>query len=56
MPLKRCSSDERPGWKWGDSGKCYTYIRGDAQSESQAKSKALRQGRAMKANMDLNIP
>lgn len=24
MPLKRCSEDEKSGWKWGDSGKCYT--------------------------------
>ena len=22
MPLKRCSENEKSGWKWGDSGKC----------------------------------
>lgn len=24
MPLKKCSNDGKSGWKWGDSGKCYT--------------------------------
>lgn len=24
MPIKRCQSDGKSGYKWGDSGKCYT--------------------------------
>ena len=24
MPLKECQIDGKKGWKWGDSGKCYT--------------------------------
>ena len=24
MPLKKCSVDNNSGYKWGDSGKCYT--------------------------------
>lgn len=39
MPLKRCQSDGKPGYKWGDSGKCYT---GDG-----AREKAIKQGRAI---------
>tara|TARA_R100001594_G_C3959254_1_gene244920 strand:- start:138 stop:419 length:282 start_codon:yes stop_codon:yes gene_type:complete len=39
MPLKRCSEDEKSGWKWGDSGKCYT--------GRDAKKKAIKQGVAI---------
>lgn len=38
MPVKRCSSGGKSGWKWGDSGKCYT--------GANAKKKAQAQGRA----------
>ena len=36
MPLKKCSENEKSGWKWGDSGKCYT--------GREAKKKAIKQG------------
>jgi hypothetical protein len=36
MPLKKCSDDDKSGWKWGDSGKCYTGRDG--------KKKAIQQG------------
>lgn len=39
MPLKRCSSDGKSGWKWGDSGHCYT--------GTDAKRNALKQGYAI---------
>lgn len=39
MPLKRCTSNGQPGWKWGNSGKCYT--------GPGAKKKAIKQGIAM---------
>ena len=39
MPLKRCESDGKSGWKWGDKGTCYL---GDG-----AKDKAIAQGRSM---------
>ncbi len=42
MPAKRCTVNSKGGWKWGDSGKCYT--------GPGAKNKALRQGRAIKVN------
>ena len=39
MPLKRCSESKESGWKWGDSGKCYT--------GRDAKKKAIKQGVAI---------
>lgn len=47
MPLKRCKSDKKPGWKYGDSGACYTYIAGNEKSEAAAKLKASKQGIAI---------
>lgn len=42
MPVKRCTSGGKRGWKYGDSGKCYT---GEG-----AKARAERQMRAIKAS------
>ena len=39
MPLKRCSKDGKSGWKWGDSGHCYT--------GPDAKKKSIKQGLAI---------
>jgi hypothetical protein len=39
MPLKKCSSGGKSGWKWGSSGKCYT--------GPGAKKKAIKQGVAI---------
>jgi hypothetical protein len=50
MPVKRCRSNGRPGYKWGDSGKCYTYTPGNKRSRAAAKAKAAKQGKAVKAN------
>lgn len=47
MPLKRCEDDDKPGWKWGDSGKCYLYTAGDEASEMAARKKAMAQASAM---------
>jgi hypothetical protein len=44
MPVQRCTVDGKSGWRWGESGKCYT--------GPDAKEKALEQGRAIKANED----
>lgn len=48
MPIKKCSSKGKPGYKYGDSGKCYTYTAGNQTSRKKAKSKALKQARAIK--------
>jgi hypothetical protein len=42
MPVKRCTRGGKSGWKWGDTGKCYT--------GKGAKEKAKRQGRAIHVN------
>lgn len=39
MPLKRCQNNGQSGWKWGDSGKCYT--------GPNAKKMAIKQGIAI---------
>jgi len=45
MPVKSCTVDGEPGFKWGDSGKCYPYT-SDAGKEA-ARKKAIAQGAAM---------
>ncbi len=44
MPINACSENGQPGFKWGDSGKCYLYTRGDKESMGEAKRKATIQG------------
>jgi len=39
MPLKKCSDNQKSGWKWGDQGKCYT--------GKDGKKKAIKQGIAI---------
>lgn len=47
MPIKNCRHNEQPGFKWGDAGKCFTYIAGNDKSKSQARAKAVEQGQAI---------
>lgn len=44
MPVNPCSDNNKPGFKWGDSGKCYIYERGNPKSMGEAKRKATIQG------------
>lgn len=44
MPIKTCQFENRPGYKWGDQGKCYTYDPGSEAGRKSAKRKAIRQG------------
>src|SRR6266511_2305050 len=44
MPVTSCTSDGKPGYKWGDTGKCYTYAAGDSDAAAEAKRKAFVQG------------
>lgn len=46
MPVNPCSENGQPGFKWGDSGKCYLYERGNSNSMGEAKRKATIQGLA----------
>lgn len=45
MPIKSCTGDgKKPGFKYGDSGKCYTYTPNNEASRKKAKKKAIYQG------------
>jgi len=46
MPLKQCSINGKPGWKWGDAGKCYPYDPDSEASQKAARKKASKQGQA----------
>lgn len=52
MPIQSCSDGGKPGYKWGDGGKCYLYTPGNDQSITSARKKALAQGIAIG---DINI-
>jgi hypothetical protein len=47
MPIKNCSVNNKPGYKWGNGGHCYTYAPNDAESRKEAKKKAIKQGVAI---------
>ena len=38
MPIKKCQKDGKSGWKFGDSGTCYTGPSGKAKAQKQAKA------------------
>ena len=50
MPIRSCSDGDKPGYKWGDSGKCYLYTAGNEKSMEAAKMKAQMQGVVARAN------
>jgi hypothetical protein len=50
MPVKRTTKNGKPAYRWGDSGKAYTYTAGNKSSRERAKSKAREQGRAARAS------
>ena len=47
MPVKECEDSGKPGYKYGDSGKCYTYTPNDAIKRNKAKRQAIIQGIAI---------
>jgi hypothetical protein len=47
MPVMACTAEGKPGYKYGDSGKCYTYSPGDEPGRKEAKRKAHIQGAAI---------
>ncbi|HEY6019192.1 MAG TPA: hypothetical protein VIY48_04615 [Candidatus Paceibacterota bacterium] len=47
MPVQHCESNGKPGYKWGNSGKCYTYTANDESSRKEAYKKATAQGIAI---------
>jgi len=47
VPVLRCEIDGKPGFKWGQQGKCYTYTSGDTSGSKRARQKAILQGIAI---------
>lgn len=47
MPIQEAQSNGRPGYRYGSSGKVYTYTPGDDAAKLRAKKKAIRQGVAI---------
>lgn len=47
MPVKDCSTDGKPGYRWGDSGTCYPYDPSNNSSKLAARMKARKQGEAI---------
>lgn len=38
MPIKKCSKNGKSGYKWGNSGKCYTGKQGKKRATKQMKA------------------
>lgn len=47
MPVMKCQKDGKPGFKYGDSGHCYTYDKNDEASKNAALESAKKQGQAI---------
>ena len=47
MPVHDCTENGKPGYRWGEAGKCYTYTAGNESSRKNAKRKAILQGVAV---------
>jgi hypothetical protein len=47
MPVNKCEENGKPGYRWGNSGKCYTYTPGDEGEKAKAKQMAFNQGLAI---------
>jgi len=47
MPVIPCRKDGRPGFKYGKTGTCYTYITNNKNSRERAREKAEKQGAAI---------
>ena len=44
MPIQECQVEGKPGFKWGNSGKCYTYDKDSDASKKTARKECMRQG------------
>jgi hypothetical protein len=45
-----CNAEGKPGYKYGESGHCYTYTEGNEEGRKAAKHKAILQGTAIAHN------
>ncbi len=49
MPVKRVQTLKGPGYRWGSSGKIYTYTPKNKASRERAKKKAEKQGQVVRS-------
>lgn len=49
MPVERVTRNGKPGYRWGQTGKVYTYTPGNRASQQRARDAATRQGQAARA-------
>lgn len=47
MPVKECQEEGKPGYKWGEEGKCYTYNPNNEGQKRKSKKSAITQGLAI---------
>jgi hypothetical protein len=52
MPVISCQKDNKPGYKWGQEGTCYTYNPNDITSKEIARRKASKQGAAIEISKE----
>lgn len=52
MPIQNCQLNNKPGFKWGNEGKCYTYTPGNKTSMDNAKKKVMEQAVAIEQFAD----
>lgn len=50
MPVETCQKDGKPGYRYGKTGKCYTYTAGNEGARKRAKQKAHEQGAAIRSS------
>lgn len=55
MPVKQCQIEGKPGFRWDDQGKCYTYNPNSGLERDKAKQKALQQGIAISSKKPKSI-
>lgn len=51
MPVQYCEKDGKPGYRWGETGICYTYEAGNERQRAEARVKAEIQGRAIESRV-----
>lgn len=49
MPVQTCQANNKPGFKFGPSGKCFTYSSNSETGRERARARAEAQGRAIEA-------
>jgi hypothetical protein len=50
MPIRECQEGGRPGFRWGNASKCWTYDPNSDASRERARRECLEQGRAIEAS------